>query len=82
MLWGENAGTFADPLWTTDNIMQYGLWGIDYTHATHLFEGDGATPNRRYADFVTAMTALKSGKRLSTSRAGGGGNFARGGRHH
>ena len=66
MLWGENAGTYADPLWTTDNIMLCGLWGIDYTHATHLFADDYVTPNNRYADFATAMTALRTGKRLKT----------------
>ena len=65
-LWGENSGMAPDVLLPVDIVLSYGLWGIDYTHTSHLFKDDHITPGPRFPDLKAGMTALSKRQRLDT----------------
>ncbi len=58
-VFGENAGgDGADLELLRDIIIQYKLYGIDYTHCHYLYEADGITPGARFALFGSVLDEL------------------------
>jgi hypothetical protein len=60
-MWAENSGGFPDPLYLARVLVHYGLRGMDFTHAHHVFAADGITPNHRWPDLEAACRLIRSG---------------------
>ena len=58
-IYGENAGSQGEyPLELADNVLNYHFSGIDYTHASNLFEADQVTPRQNLYDLIKACLRL------------------------
>ena len=61
-IFGENAGQFSaanNPKMLIDNVIKYGLAGIDYAFSFYLYEEDGFTKTGIFLEFEKNMERLK-----------------------
>lgn len=64
-MWAENAGVEGagrNPEWLADEVVAYGLRGVDFTWSNWLFERDGVTPSATYSAFARASRMIHASR--------------------
>jgi hypothetical protein len=62
-MWGENAGgapTTYHPLELSGVVIKYGLYGLDFTHSSALFDADTITTNAVFPELKQAYAAIRA----------------------